>query len=62
MSPSEGRQRHGHEEGEGGGSVTKTEGDLVELIQLAAASPKSGLRLVLLGDEHLPISALEVKG
>ena len=51
-----------HEAGESGGSVTKTEGDLVEFIQLAAASPKSGLRLVLLGDGHLPIPALEVKG
>ena len=51
-----------HEAGEGGRSVTKTEGDLVELIQLAAASPKSGLCLVLLGDGHLSISALEVKG
>ena len=51
-----------HEAEEGGGSVTKTEGDLVEFIQLAATSPKSGLCLVLLGDGHLPISALEVKG
>ena len=51
-----------HEAGEGGGSVTKTKGDLVEFIQLAAASPKSGLHLVLLGDGHLPIPALGVKG
>ena len=51
-----------HEAGEGGESIAKTKGDLVELIQLAAASPKGGLRLVLLRDGHLPISALEVKG
>ena len=51
-----------HEAGEGGGSVTKTEGDLVEFIQLAATSLKSGLRLVLLGNGHLPIPVLEVKG
>ena len=51
-----------YEAGESGGSVTKTEGDLIELIQLATASPKGGLRLVLLGDGHLPISTLEVKG
>ena len=51
-----------HEAGEGGGRVTKTKGDLVKLKQLTAASPKGGLRLVLLCDGHLPISALEVKG
>ena len=51
-----------HEAGEGGGSLTKTKGDLVKLKQLTAATPKGGLRLVLLRDGHLPISVLEVKG
>ena len=51
-----------HEAGEGGGSVAKTKGDLVKLIQLAAASPKGGFCLVLLRDGHLPIPTLEVQG
>ena len=51
-----------HEAEEGGRSVTKTEWDLVELVQLAAASTKGGLHLVLLGDGHLPISTLQVEG
>ena len=50
-----------HEAGEGGRSVTQTKGDLIELKQLSAASPKGGLRLVLLCDGHLPIPALEIK-
>ena len=50
-----------HEVGEGGGSVTKIKGDLIELKQLTAASPKGGLHLVLLRDGHLPIPALEIK-
>ena len=50
-----------HDAGEGGTSVTQTKGDLIELEQLSAASSKSGLRLVLLCDGHLPIPALEIK-
>ena len=51
-----------HEAGEGCGSVTKTKGDLVELIQLTTAGPKGGLCLVLLRNGHLPIPAFEVQG
>ena len=51
-----------HEAGEGGGNFAKTKGDLVKLIQLAAASLKACLRFVLLRDGHLPIPALEVQG
>ena len=39
-----------HEAGEGSGSVAKTKWDLVKIIQLAAATLKGGLCLVLLRD------------
>ena len=50
-----------HEAGEGGRSVTQTKGDLIEFEQLSAACSKSGLRLVLLCDGHLPVPTLEIK-
>ena len=49
------------EAGEGGRSVTQTKGDLIEFEQLSAACSKSGLRLVLLCDGHLPVPTLEIK-
>ena len=50
-----------YEAGEGGRSVTQTKGDLIEFEQLSAACSKSGLRLVLLCDGHLPVPTLEIK-
>ena len=51
-----------HEAREGGRSVTQTKGDLIKLEQLHAARSECDLRLVLLGDGHLPVPTLEVQG
>ena len=51
-----------HETREGGGSVAKTEWDLIKLVQLPTAGTKGGLCFVALHDWHLPIATLEVEG
>ena len=51
-----------HEAREGGRRVTQTKGDLIKLEQLPTACSECGLRLVLLGDGHLPVPTLEVQG
>ena len=50
-----------HEAGEGDGSVAEAEGDLVKFEELATASTKSCLFLVLLLDRDLPVSTFEIK-
>ena len=51
-----------HEAREGGRCVAKTEGDLVEFVQLATAGTKRCLCFITLSDGHLPVPALEVEG
>ena len=50
-----------HEAGKGGRCVAQTKGDLVEFEQLSTARSKCGLRFVLFGDRHLPVSTFKVQ-
>ena len=51
-----------HQAREGGGSVTKTEWDLIEFAQLPTAGTKGGLCFVALLNWDLPIATLQVQG
>ena len=50
-----------HQAREGGGSVAKTEWDLIKLVQLPTAGTKSGLFFVALLDRDLPVATLQVQ-
>ena len=51
-----------HEAREGGGSVAKTKGDLIELVQLPTAGMKGGLFFITFLDRNMPVATLKVEG
>ena len=51
-----------HQAREGDGSVTKTEWDLIEFVQLPTAGTKGGLCFVALLNWDLPIATLQIQG
>ena len=50
-----------HEEGEGSGSVTNAEGDLVKFVQLPTACTKRCFLLILLHNWDLPVPTLQIQ-
>ena len=50
-----------HEAREGGGSVAKTEWDLIKFVQLPTAGTKGGLFFIALLDWNLPVATLQIQ-